>query len=77
MTYLSVHTELLRERAVDPLTRWLPPAALIVGGVLAAGLIGATFGTPQSGSSGEAVAAGLPSASTINTTLIGTSNEPR
>ena len=56
MINLSVHAEFLRREAADPFTGASLPAALIVGGVLAAVLIGTTFGTPQSRSI-EAVAA--------------------
>jgi len=65
MTNLSVHTELLHKGAADPLTRGLLPATLIVGGVLAAALIGTSFGTPQSGSIGETVAAEAPAVATL------------
>jgi hypothetical protein len=37
------------KQTTNPLTRWLLPSALIVGGVLSAALIGTTFGTPSSG----------------------------
>lgn len=57
MTKLSVHAELLHKGATYPLAGWLLPSVLIVGGALAAALIGATFGTPPSGSIGEAVTA--------------------
>lgn len=57
MTKLSVYTELLHKGATYPLAGWLLTSVLIVGSVLAVALIGATFGTPQSGSIDEAVAA--------------------
>ncbi|EKS30925.1 hypothetical protein [Afipia felis] len=52
MTKLAVYTEQHRRGP----TEWLP-GVLIIGGVLAVALIGATFHTPQSGSMGAAVAA--------------------
>ena len=60
VTELSVHTELLRSGAPDPLAGWLLPSALVLGGVLAAALIGAALATPRSGSTGEAGAPELP-----------------
>jgi hypothetical protein len=53
VTELSVHTELLHRRTTDPLAGWLLPSALVVGGVLAAALIGAAFAAPQYGSMSE------------------------
>ena len=60
MTELSVHTELLRRGATDPLAGWLLPSALVLGGVMAAALIGAALGMPRSASIGEPVAHELP-----------------
>ena len=68
MTNLSVHTELLKSGATDPLAGWLLPSALVLGGVLAAALIGAAFGTPQSGVIGETVTPELPSITTVIST---------
>ena len=65
MTEFSVHTGSLNERAADPLAGWLLLSALILGGALAAALIGGAFGTPRSGVIGEAVAPGPPSITTI------------
>ena len=56
MTELLVHSELLEGEATRPPADWLLPTALIIGWVLAAVLIGVTFGAPQSGSIGQAAA---------------------
>jgi hypothetical protein len=55
MTKFSAHTEFLRRGATGLIAGRLQ-SALIIGSVLAAALIGVAFGTPQSGSIGEAVA---------------------
>jgi len=68
MTEFSVHTGSLNERAADPLAGWLLLSALILGGALAAALIGGAFGTPRSASIGETVAPELPSVTTIIST---------
>ena len=57
MINLAVHAEFLRKGAADPFTGAFLPTALIVGVVLAAMLIGVIVGNPQTGSSGETVAA--------------------
>ena len=59
MTELSVHTELPKKGATVPLAGWLPPSMLVIGGLLAAALIGAVL-TPQSGSMSKAAAPELP-----------------
>ena len=70
MTEISVHTELLHGVTSGPLGGWsLTDGALVVGGLLAAVLIGAALGTPRSALTGETVTPELPSIATI----IGTS----
>ena len=65
MTEFSVHTELLKRGGADPLSDWSHAIALLFGGVLAAVLIGAAFGTPPSEAMGEPAAAELSSVSAI------------
>ena len=69
MTALSVHIELLHGVTTGPLGGWSLPSALVLGGVLAAVLIGGAFGTPRSALIGETVTPELPSAATIIGTL--------
>lgn len=57
MTKLSVHVELPHRGATNPLGGRRLPSLFIVGGALAAALIGVTFGTPPSGSIGKTVTA--------------------
>jgi hypothetical protein len=49
MTEHPVHNEHSNSTTTNPSARRLLPRALIAGGLLVAALIGATFGTPQSG----------------------------
>ena len=69
MTALSVHIELLHGVTTGPLGGWSLPSALVLGGVLAAVLIGGAFGTPRSALTGETVTPELPSIATIIGTL--------
>jgi hypothetical protein len=55
MTEHPVHNEHSNSRTTNPFARRLLPRALIAGGLLVAALIGATFGTPQSGLAHKAV----------------------
>ena len=55
MTALSVHIELLHGVTTGPLGGWSLPSALVLGGVLAAVLIGGAFGTPRSALIGETI----------------------
>jgi hypothetical protein len=57
MTQLSTYSKPPSERAEHSATA----SALVIAGVLAAALFGASFGTPQSGSIGETVAPELRS----------------
>ena len=65
MTEFSVHTELSKMGATDPLSDWSHAIALLFGGVLAAMLIGAGFGTPPSEAMSEPAPAELSSVSAI------------
>ena len=65
MTNLSVHRELLHGTGIDPLAGWLLPSTFVVGGMLAAALIGASFWTPPSEPIGEVLAPELPSIGAI------------
>ena len=68
MVEISVHTELLHGVTTGPLGGWsLPGGALVVGGVLAAVLIGAAFATTRSALTGETVTPELPIAAIIGT----------
>jgi hypothetical protein len=49
MTEHPVHDELSNSRTTGSVPSRLLPRALVAGGLLVAALIGATFGTPQSG----------------------------
>lgn len=60
MTNLSVRTELLNEGVTEPFAGWLLPGTLI-GGVLAAALIGTSFLAPRSEPTGAALAPEPPS----------------
>jgi hypothetical protein len=77
MTELSTHTELLNKGTNGALAGRLLSGALIIGFALAAALTGATFGTPSSGSIGEAETAkafadsrGYGTVSAVETTKI-------
>ena len=61
MAQFSVHSELINGGVTNPLAGWLFPSTLLIGGMLAAVLIGATALTPQSGSIGETLAPEPPS----------------
>jgi len=65
MTEFSVHTELFRRGATDPLADWLLATGLLFGGVLAAALIGAALATPRSAAMRDPPAAELSSMTAI------------
>jgi hypothetical protein len=65
MTALSVQIELLHGVTTGPLGGRSLPSALVLGGVLAAVLIGGAFGTPRSALTGETITPELPSSATI------------